>query len=59
MLTLIVGICVALALTSLFIVVRIKKGGVDGVVTKALASFGFVALGLFLMATKAGQNDNN
>ena len=57
MLTLIVGICVALALASLFIVVRIKKGGVDGIVTKALASFGFVALGLFLMATKAGQND--
>lgn len=57
MLTLIVGICVALALVSLFIVVRIKKGGVDGIVTKALASFGFVALGLFLMATKAGQND--
>ena len=57
MLTLIVGICVALAFASLFIVVRIKKGGVDGIVTKALASFGFVALGLFLMATKAGQND--
>lgn len=57
MLTLIVGICVALALASLFIVVRVKKGGVDGIVTKALASFGFVALGLFLMATKAGQND--
>ena len=57
MLTLIVGICVALAFASLFIVVRIKQGGVDGIVTKALASFGFVALGLFLMATKAGQND--
>ena len=57
MFTLIFGVCVCLVLASLFIIVRTKKGGVEGVATKALASVGFVALGLFLMATKAGQND--
>ena len=57
MFTLIFGVCVCLVLASFFIVVRTKNGEVEGVATKALASVGFVALGLFLMATKAGQND--
>lgn len=56
MFTLIFGIVVCLTLTALFIFVRVKKGGVEGVATKALASFGFIALALLLSAIKAGQN---
>lgn len=56
MFTLIFGVAVCLALVALFIFVRVKKGGVEGVATKALASFGFIALAVFLSAAKVGQN---
>ncbi len=36
----------------LFLYIRVKKGGVEGVVTKALASFTFLLLAVFLIATK-------
>ena len=44
----IVGAIVCAILVGLFVVVRVKKGGVMGVYTKILASFGFVLLGLLL-----------
>ncbi len=56
MFTLVFCIAVCLALVAIFIFIRVKKGGVEGVATKVLASFGFVALALFLSAMKVGQN---
>lgn len=38
---------------SLFLYTRVKKGGVEGVATKALASFTFLILAIFLAATKS------
>ena len=49
----IVGAIVCAILVGLFVFVRIKKGGVLGVYTKILASFGFVLLGLLLSTNKA------
>ena len=39
-------LAVAVILTAIFIVVRLKKGGVWGLYTKTIASIGFVVLGL-------------
>ena len=49
----IVGTIICAILVGLFVVVRVKKGGVMGVYTKILASFGFVLLGLLLSTNKA------
>lgn len=49
----IVGTIICAILVGLFVFVRIKKGGVLGVYTKILASFGFVLLGLLLSTNKA------
>lgn len=56
MFTLIFGVATCMALMALFVFVRVKKGGVEGVATKALASLGFVLLAIFLSAEKVGQN---
>lgn len=42
---------VTLALTILFLVVRVKKGGLMGVFTKTLASMGFVVSGILALTT--------
>ena len=49
----IIGAIICAILVGLFVVVRVKKGGVLGVYTKILASFGFVLLGLLLSTSKA------
>lgn len=46
MATMIIFIVLACAATALFLVVRVTKGGVPGVLTKALASLFFIALGV-------------
>lgn len=56
MFTQIFGVSICLALVALFVFVRVKRGGVAGLVTKALASLGFVVFAIFLQATKVGQN---
>ena len=56
MFTQIFGVSICLALVALFVFVRVKRGGVDGLVTKTLASLGFVVFAVFLQATKVGQN---
>lgn len=48
----IIGAIICAILVGLFVVVRVKKGGVLGVYTKILASFGFVLLGLLLSTSK-------
>ncbi len=48
----IIGSIFCAILVGLFIVVRVKKGGLIGVYVKILASFGFVLLGLILSTTK-------
>ena len=54
--TLIIGLVFALLSAFAFIYIRVKKGGVAGVISKAIASFIFVAFALFLLATKNGLN---
>lgn len=53
----IIGSIICAILVGLFIVVRVKKGGVLGLYTKILASFGFVLLGLLLSLEKTTFGD--
>jgi len=56
MIVLIIGLFLCFFSVSLFLNTRLKKGGVEGVVTKALASLCFILLAVFLTATKTGLN---
>ncbi len=56
MIVLIIFLILCFLTVSLFLFTRIKKGGVEGVATKALASLSFILLAVFLTATKTGLN---
>ena len=49
---LIFGLCLCILTTSVFLYFRVKRGGVVALLTKAVASFCFVAVALFLSSTK-------
>lgn len=53
---LIIGLCLCVLTTCIFIYFRVNKGGVSGVLTKALASLCFILLALFLGASKVGAS---
>lgn len=55
----IVGAVICAILVGVFICLRVKKGGVPGLLSKTLASFGFVTLGLLLATNKATFGTNN
>ncbi|NCB48485.1 MAG: hypothetical protein EOM55_02540 [Clostridia bacterium] len=59
MIVLLVSLIICFLTVSLFLYTRIKKGGVEGVVTKALASLSFILLAVFLSSTKTGLNIYN
>lgn len=54
MIVLLVGLFLCFLTVFLFLNTRLKKGGVEGVATKALASLCFILLAVFLTATKTG-----
>ena len=56
MLTLIIGIIFCLTSMGIFIYLRVTKGGLAGVFSKAVASTCFIALALALLAQKIGLN---
>lgn len=53
---LIFGLCLCVLTTCIFLYFRVNKGGVAGVLTKALASLCFILLALFLSASKVGAS---
>lgn len=59
MIVLIISLFICFLTVSLFLYTRIKRGGVEGVVTKSLASLSFILLAVFLTATKTGLNYYN
>jgi len=48
----IIGICVCALTTGVFLYFRVNKGGVSGIITKALASFCFIAFAVLLGVSK-------
>lgn len=59
MATLIIGLLICLTCASVFIYLRVKKGGLAGLISKTVASFAFIFFALLLLATKMGINLNS
>ena len=59
MVVLIIGLILCLTTMSIFISLRVQKGGLAGVFSKTVASFCFIAFALILLAMKVNLNQFN